>query len=145
MSHSRRISFAVCLLAILALGACRRDVDRGADPSPSFGVRVTDVSLGRAIGGDRAITDRTATFGPNDTIYASVTTDGHAESATLRARWTYEDGQVVEESTQTISPRGQEHTEFHISKPDGWPDGSYQVEIYLDGQSVETRDFQVRG
>jgi hypothetical protein len=144
MSHSSRIPLAVCLVAIFTLAACR-GADRGAEPALTGGVRVTDISLGRAIGGDRAITDRTETFGPNDTIYASVTTDGTAERATLRARWTYEDGQVVDESSQTISTRGQERTEFHIAKPDGWPAGRYRVEIFVNDVAAQSKDFQVRG
>jgi hypothetical protein len=29
-------------------------------------------------------------------------------------------------------------TEFHVAKPDGWPKGSYKVEVFLNGNSVET-------
>jgi hypothetical protein len=35
-------------------------------------------------------------------------------------------------------------TTFHISKPDGWPAGSYKVEISLDGTVVDSRDFTVQ-
>jgi uncharacterized protein YfaS (alpha-2-macroglobulin family) len=108
-------------------------------------VKVSDVTLGRAIGGDKAVTDKTDNFKPNDTIYASVTTDGTAASSSLRARWTYSDGQVVNESTRTIAPNGRAGTEFHIAKPDGWPLGNYQVEVFLDGRSVETKKFEVKG
>ncbi|MGH7447493.1 MAG: hypothetical protein ACRELT_08025, partial [Longimicrobiales bacterium] len=65
--------------------------------------------------------------------------------STLTARWTFEDGQVVEETAQTISPTGQTVTEFHISMDGGLPAGSYQVEILLNGQSVEQEEFEVRG
>ncbi|MGH7444636.1 MAG: hypothetical protein ACREKM_07155, partial [Longimicrobiales bacterium] len=109
-------------------------------------VRVTEVELGNAIGADMRVSDDDDTddFGPNDTIYASVATTGTATGSTLTARWTFEDGQVVDESSQTITPNGPAVTEFHISKPDGFPAGSYQVEILLDGTSVETRDFEVQ-
>jgi hypothetical protein len=33
--------------------------------------------------------------------------------------------------------------EFHISKPDGWPAGDYQVEISLDDKPVGTKKFSV--
>ena len=56
-----------------------------------------------------------------------------------------EDGQVVDESSRTIAPTGAEVTEFHVSKPDGWPAGAYEVAISLDGQAVETRSFTVEG
>jgi len=109
------------------------------------GVRVTDVTLGRSVGGDKAITDRTETFKPNDTIYASVATEGSAPSATLRAKWSFETGQLVDESTRTIAPNNKERTEFHISKPDGWPAGKYKLEVFLNDQSADTKSFDVRG
>jgi hypothetical protein len=34
-------------------------------------------------------------------------------------------------------------TEFHVTKPDGWPKGSYKVEVFLNGNSVETESFKV--
>ena len=143
MYQLSRIPFVMSLVTLVVLGACRGG-DRAGEASRTDGVRVTDVTLGRSIGGDRSVTDRTETFKPNDTIYASVATDGRAQSVTLRARWTFEDGQLVDESSRTISPQGQERTEFHISKPDGWPVGRYTVDILLDGASVGTREFEVR-
>jgi hypothetical protein len=108
--------------------------------------RVTDVELGSAIGADRRIADDRGTddFRPNETIYAVVETDGAASGSRLTARWTYQDGQVVDETTQTIAASGPNVTEFHISKPDGFPVGNYQVEILLDGRSVERKDFEVK-
>ena len=75
----------------------------------------------------------------------SVETSGTASSADLAARWTYEDGQEVDRTETTIAPTGPEHTEFHISKPDGWPEGDYQVEIMLNGRTVDTLDYEVGG
>jgi hypothetical protein len=66
-----------------------------------------------------------------------------AAPATLKARWTYQDGQVVDESTQRIAPAGNARTEFHISKPDGWPPGKYKLEVLLNGSSAGTRDIEV--
>lgn len=142
--QSHRISAALCLAVLVAAAGCARKADTGATTTGAA-VRVTDVSIGRAIGGDKAITDKTDTFKPNDTIYASVATDGSAQSATVRAKWTFEDGQIVNDSTRTIAPNKAERTEFHISKPDGWPAGKYNVEVFLDNQSAGTKDFSVRG
>jgi hypothetical protein len=141
--QSHRISAILGLALLAATAGCGRTADPGTTTA-STGVRVTDVSLGRAIGGDKAITDKTDTFQPNDTIYASVSIDGSAQSATVRAKWTFEDGQVVNDSTRTIAPNKPERTEFHISKPDGWPAGKYKVEVFLDNQSAGTKDFSVK-
>jgi hypothetical protein len=148
-----RIARIALVLAVMpGLWACNRDADEATvETQPGAEVttealRVTDVELGNAIGPDRRITDERETddFAPNETIYAVVETEGAASGSTLTARWTFQDGQVVDESTQTISPNGPAVTEFHISKPDGFPVGNYQVEILLNGRSVERKDFEVK-
>ena len=146
MMRNRRIPLSVCFALLVMAAACRGDRDTATTGTAgTTAVRVTDVTLGRAIGGDKAVTDRTETFRPNDTIYASVATEGSANSATLRARWTFEDGQVVDDASRTIAPKDRERTEFHISKPSGWPAGKYKVEVSLDNQVVQTKNFEVRG
>lgn len=143
------LAFFLAFVVSIGLVACGRDeappAQRDVETPAAQAFQFVDAELGRAVGGDRRITDATDDFGPNDTIYVSVETEGTASSASLVARWTYEDGQEVDRSEATISPRGREHTEFHISKPDGWPAGGYQVEISLDGRTVEVLDFEVAG
>lgn len=112
-------------------------------PAPAP-VAVESVDLGTAVGPDQKVSASTTTFSPKDTIYAAVSTTGTAANAVLNAKWTYQDGQTVNESSQTIAPNGPAVTSFHISKPDGWPTGSYKVEITLDGKSVATKDFAVQ-
>lgn len=133
------------LAAVLSAGLLACGKERAAEAPASQAVRFVDAELGRAVGGDRRITDPTDEFGPNDTIYLSVATEGRASSATLAARWTYQDGQEVDRSETTIAPDGSEHTEFHISKPDGWPAGNYRVDVTLDGRTVDTLEFEVEG
>jgi len=143
MSHLKRIQLVLCLALVVAAAACRGNAANNT--AGTAGARVTDVTLGRSVGGDKAIIDRTDTFKPNDTIYASVATEGSAASVTLRARWSFEDGQLVDESTRAIAPNNRERTEFHISKPDGWPAGKYKLEVFLNDQPAETKSFDVRG
>lgn len=150
---SRRLPnlLALFLASVVSTGlvACGTDeappAQRDGDTPAAQAAQFVDAELGRSVGGDRSITDATDEFAPNDTIYVSVETEGTASSASLVARWTYQDGQEIDRSEATISPRGREHTEFHISKPDGWPAGEYQVEISLDGRAVEVLDFEVAG
>lgn len=107
-------------------------------------VTISSVDLGTAVGPDQKVTTPTTTFGAKDTIYAAVSTTGTASNATLGAKWTYQDGQTVNDSSQTIAPTGPAVTTFHISKPDGWPAGNYKVEISLDGKPVSSKDFTVQ-
>lgn len=112
-------------------------------PTTAAPVAVSSVNLGRAVGADKRVTGETTRFGRNDTIYASVATSGTG-SGTLTARWTYQDGQVVDESTQPISATGPAVTEFHVSKPSGWPAGNYKVEVSLNGSPSQAKDFSVQ-
>ncbi|MBN8727160.1 MAG: hypothetical protein J0H15_05580 [Xanthomonadales bacterium] len=113
-------------------------------PPAGQAVTVTSVDLGTDVGSDQRVTSPKTDFAPNDTIYAAVTTSGTSDNAVLHAKWSFQDGQTVNESSQTIAPNGSAVTSFHISKPDGWPAGNYKVEISLDGQVVATKDFTVK-
>jgi hypothetical protein len=140
----------LAMLAALAAmsSACKKEPAPTPPPSPppaAARVEVTGVELGRAIGPDKRVTAPAESFAPGDTIYAVVLTSGSASSATLTARFTYEDGQLVDESSQTIAPTGPAATEFQISKPDGWPPGDYRVEIRLDGAPAGSKVFSVKG
>src|SRR5215217_7362042 len=90
------------------------------------------------------VSDATTKFSPRDTIYAVALTQGSSPNATVTARWTYEEGgQVVKEDSRSIAANGTEATEFHISKPSGWPKGKYRVTLTLGG-STESKDFEVK-
>jgi hypothetical protein len=139
------------LLVSVSLLACQRSEQSPvpppapvASPSPTSAFRVTTIELGKAVGADKRVTAPSSSFAPSDTIYASVATEGASSSATLVTRWTYQDGQLVSEETQAIAPTGSAVTEFHIAKPDGWPAGSYQVEVIANGASAGKRAFQVQ-
>lgn len=153
--HARSArGLTMAVLTAVALTACSKkekvsagDVTASAAapataPAPAT-VAVADIDVGKAIANAK-VTDKTNDFKPADTVYASVHTTGAAPAATLMARWTFEDGQVVNESSQPIVPNGDAYTEFHISKPTGLPKGKYKVEIFLDTRSAGTKDFEVK-
>lgn len=112
-------------------------------PAPS-GLQFRELRVGKAVNADKSVSTDIGTFAPGDTIYASVTTSGSSASTPIRALWTYQDGQVVSDDTQTISGTGSDMTEFHIAKPDGFPAGSYKLEIFIDGRTAMNRNFDVR-
>jgi len=137
---------ALTLAAVLSAACTKSSENPGATGTSgtSAGVRVSHIDMGRSLTADKTINDKTDSFKPNDTIYASVLTEGTAATARLKARWTYQDGQAVNESTQTIAPTRDARTEFHISKPDGWPTGKYTLEVFLNDSSAATKDFAVQ-
>ena len=113
-------------------------------PAPAV-VSVANINLGKALGPDKKVLAATDTFSKGDTIYAVVETTGSG-TATLKAKWTYHKGDqtaAVSEDSQTISASGPAASEFHVSKPDGWPPGDYQVEVSLNDKPVGTKKFVV--
>jgi len=123
----------------------------GAAPAPggttASSLRVTDVTLGKAMRGDTAVVDDIDDFARTDTVHAVVKHEGAATDARITARWTFQDGQVVDERTENVSPTGTgaSYTHFMISKPDGWPAGNYKLTILVNGQEVESEDFEIKG
>ena len=153
-TRGTRIQLLALALAVGAAACAKKDdattdnvaagtVDTaGAVAAKSF--KVSDVKLGKSINADKTIKDNADDFGVRDTIYASVKTEGSATGATLMARWTFQDGQVVEEQTQTINATGDAVTEFHVMKATAWPTGNYKLSILLNGTEVETEDFEIK-
>jgi hypothetical protein len=155
-----RITLALALAGTLSLGACGGKDDAAATtdtmttaattvPSTTAPVqtdfRVTELDLGRSVGADNRIADGTDDFKPNDTIYAVVQTDGASSGQSLVARWTFQDGQLVEEQTQVVnSAGGNALTQFRLNKPTGWPVGKYKVSIMMGGNEVQSEEFEVK-
>jgi hypothetical protein len=142
------LSFA---LTAMLLAGCKKEnpppqnETATAAPAPApVAFTVTAIEVGKQVGPDKRVTSPTTTFAPKDTIHASVATDGAAPKKVIAARWTYQNGQVVKEAAETIAPTGPAATEFHISKPTGWPAGKYKVEILVDGSPSGSKDFEVK-
>jgi hypothetical protein len=161
-THMTRLTIALLAALSLGLAGCgRKEAPEPAPqpppaastPAPSApppapaAVAVTTITIGNAVNADNKVTASSSTLGRKDTVYASVDTTGSG-TATLKARWTYlQPGQpptVVNEETLTINPAGPATTEFHISKPDGWPTGEYQVEIFANDVPAGTQRFTVK-
>ena len=162
---------AASLAAMLALSACGKK-EEAAAPAPStttppaaatapapapattaamgmpasdmpVAVTVGSVELGSTVDANHKVLASGTSFAPKDTIYASVDTGGSG-TATLAAKWTYQDGQTVHEDSKTLDAKGPETTAFMISKPGGFPAGNYKVEISLNGNQVASKDFSVK-
>lgn len=158
MLHVARILLAA---TVVAAGACgggekaRLETESGAAargapggdtaaPAATEEFKVGTVMIGKRISDAKLITEPTFQFAPTDTVYVSISTTGKADSAALRAVWRFQTGQTVDSSTQVIRPSGPENTEFHISRPKGWPVGTYNVTVYADGDSVDSKNFAVK-
>jgi hypothetical protein len=109
---------------------------------PATSLVISSVDLGNAVGADNKVTKPGTSFAKADTIHASVATDG-SKASTVTARWTFQDGQVVHTEDKSV-PAGPQVTDFSISKPDGWPAGDYKLEVLVDGNVAQTKNFSVK-
>lgn len=141
----RRQALCMTLLAVVALACGMEEPDgpgAAADSAASGPpVEVTRVTLGV----DRDAGPQGVFFAPGDDLVARVETRGRAERATLIVDWKGKDGRVIGHSSRSIAPDGVEVTEFHLTHPDLWPEGSYEFEVWLNGRLVVTRRFAVQG
>ena len=145
---------ALVLVAAVSLGACAKKEPPAppptAVPAPTavptpVPFKVASVDLGKSIGDDKKVKEAATTFGPKDTIYAVVSTEGVAPKATLKARCTFgAKGTLVNEEARDIAPTGPAVTEFHVAKASGWPAGKYKVEVSADGTVAATKEFEVK-
>ena len=155
MRHALRIALLLALLTLLPVTACSRREESPQPTAPPPGaavppvnapapLRVEELTLGKDLAADKTVSTATYEFSPTDTIYLSVKTSGSSPGSMLTANWTYQDGQKVSETSQQIAPTGPAVTEFHIEKPDGWPQGMYRVQVFLDGVESGSKELVVR-
>jgi hypothetical protein len=147
---SSRLLTGACFALALTTFACKERADdastttSGGAVAEARGIEVVEVDLGKGVQSDKTIRDETDDFGQRDTVFASVRTSGTADNATITARWTFQDGQVVDERTETISPTGEANTTFRISQPGGLPRGNYTLTILVNGAEAQKKEFEVK-
>jgi hypothetical protein len=52
-------------------------------------------------------------------------------------------GRILAEPKKQLSVKDVAATEFNLQSATGFPPGQYTVEVFMDGQPVETRKFTV--
>lgn len=104
-------------------------------------LRVSKIQLGRSLNPDRTVADHTARFRPGDTVYVTVLTADRG-TGTIAVRWSY-GGRIVDQPKKEVSYRTPAATEFHLQSPGPFPEGDYEVEIFINGEPVGRRSFRV--
>ena len=147
---SSRLLKGACFALALTTFACK-DRTEDASTTTSGGavadepaIEIVEVDLGKGIQADKTIRDETDDFAQRDTVFASVRTKGSASNATLTGRWTFQDGQVVDERSETISPTGEANTTFFIAQAGGLPKGKYTLVVLLNGAEAQKKEFEVK-
>lgn len=148
---------AALALAVASVAACgKKDAapagdtltpvaaDTGAlSPSASATPTLGTITLGSAIGADKRVTMPKDAFGVRDTIYAAVETNGTGTGQKLKAVWTM-GAETVRADSLMLDLTGPTVSEFHISRPQPWPAGSYRLSVTLNDGPAQTKDFTVR-
>ena len=152
-SHRRTRSFLAISIAtallVSALISCTKkspeaDTTKQSTMTTTHGVKVTRIDLGRELTSDRRVVSWNNSFAPGDTVFAAVVLTGPGAPTQVTARWSSADGQVLGETTETVAVgEGETATMFHLVEPTGIPQGSYKVEILVDGQVVGSKDFTI--
>lgn len=138
----------LALAAVPLLGtACKKEAPpppaaEVTPPPPPPQAAVTKIELGSSVGADKRVLAPRSSFGVRDSIIASVYTENTAPGATLTAKWTFQTGQTVDSTSQTVAA-SPAVTEFHIVKKSAWPVGRYKVEVSLNGTPAGSQEFEV--
>jgi len=123
----RSVAFALLVL----VAAC----------GPNEPLKVSAVQTGKSLNSDNSIAVHAATFRPKDTMYVAVLTDARG-AGKITVRWKL-GSQVLQELTREVSYNDQAATDFRFQAADGFPAGTYTIEVLLDGQSVNTTTVRV--
>ena len=126
----RRGRLGAAVLAAVVLVGCSQPI------------AVETVQIGRSLNEDQSIAAQTTTFKPNETIYVSALNSARG-FGTIKVRW-FMGAQLLSEREKQVKFQGAGATEFNISSATGFPVGDYRVEVFVDGQPVGTRNFDVR-
>jgi hypothetical protein len=109
---------------------------------PTDPLTVQTIQLGKSLNPDNSVATHASTFRPNDNVYVAVLTPAPGRG-TISVRWTY-GGQVIDEPSREVSYREPAATAFHLVNSGGFPPGNYAVEVFVDGKSAGTRNFNVQ-
>ena len=89
----------------------------------------------------------TTTFSPEDTFYAVIELDNAPEDTAVRAEWTAVNVEGAEpnleiDSAEITTGSGQIHFSLENNTP--WPEGEYQVDLFIEEELETTLEFEVQ-
>ncbi len=143
-----RIGALITALALAVLGTGAGIALR--DPAAPAAASVT-ATLARNVTPDHQAVDPTTRFAPTtDVFYLAFQVTGAEPGTEVRSVWYAVDvgnaappNTVIDEASLTL-PGGSESGNFRLRRgPNPWPVGDYKVELYLDGELVQTLPFTV--
>ena len=89
-------------------------------------------------------------FGKDDTVFVVGDLSNGVKGNVVTSKWYvdkaegYEAGSLIDTSDLNIEENGSYSINFYMDKPtDGWPVGSYKVEIFFNSELKSTLNFTV--
>lgn len=132
---TNRFGFWLVILAmVLAILACDFEASTA---------NITGVVMAK----DKDGKSQTTVFGTNDVFYALVSQANAPDDTKVKAVWTAVEVAGVSANTLIAEKEiatGLDKITFDLSNNGPWPTGKYKVEIFLNGKSAKTVDFQVK-
>ena len=101
---------------------------------------------GLKIGKDKAVSSESSSFGPNDTVYAIGTVSNAPGKVKVKGLLAFEDvaGQTkgpIPGLEKTLDLDGSGTATYTFTPPpDGWPKGTYKIEVTLMDDSGQQKD-----
>jgi len=128
------------LVILLFVGLSSCDINTGP-------VEIADIYLAKKDGGDF---EKVKNFKPEDGPFYCIVDLSHAiEGTKIEVIWTAVDVPSQEMEDEEIDNyklrlKNETHIEFNLNADGDWPDGEYNVEVFIDGESHESIDFKVK-
>jgi hypothetical protein len=147
MTPRHLLHSSAALLAVFSVVSCtskQPETQTTTTTTQTSTVHVKSLDLGRTLSSDRRVVTTDTPFAPSDTVYASLDLEGPVPASQVTARWLAADGSVVSETTVPVTASDTEGAaQFQFAPPAGLAPGTYKMEIVVDGQVVNTKEFTV--
>jgi hypothetical protein len=73
-----------------------------------------------------------------------VHTSGTATNSAVVGRWTFQDGTMLDEKTDSVTTKGTARTVFYVANPSGLARGRYTLHVLVDDKEVRSEDVEVK-
>lgn len=142
---------AVAIASVAMVGCKKKEAEAPVAPvavAPT--ASVTAVDFGTAAGSDSKISTAATSFKATDTVIASVattTSDAMATvPSTVGAKVSFNGSEVPGTAQNSqVNLSGSNNTAFKWTAPaKGWPVGTYNVDVSLNGAVVQSKTFEVK-
>lgn len=151
MKYWTKIRVTLLALSIFVLAGCglfggAARERQNENEAITEGVKLGQVVMAEGVGEQNAPVEVADSFSSSqDFIYVVAEADYIEEGTTLFARWS-RDGQPFEDSSEITADRDYSDTyiEFHLENlEDRMETGDYNVQLFANGNPIESVDFQV--